>query len=185
MRIPPPHPTPCRDGNLQVCISLRSELSIGLAPGPGTHAPRTWVRTWATHRSRFASTLCEWRIVQALFPAMSLSKNASASSKCASVATKKGHEAPSKQQKLLLAEAYRTEQFFASNLPERVRVHKKTTHNRNRGGENVLPMHAHDVCTTICTNGTSKRRYGKVRLVQVPDAARESWPAANMNRQKA
>ena len=51
MRIPPPYPTPCRDGNLLVCISLRSELSIELALGPGTHVPRTWVRIWATHRT--------------------------------------------------------------------------------------------------------------------------------------
>ena len=51
MRIPPPYPTPCRDGNLLVCISLRNELSIELALGPGTHVPRTWVRIWATHRT--------------------------------------------------------------------------------------------------------------------------------------
>jgi len=87
-----------------------------------------------TVRSRFASKLCDWCIVRAPFPAMSLSKNATASSKCASVSTKKGYEPQSKHRKKKLAEAKLTEQYLLANQPERVPLHNIGWHQRNRGG---------------------------------------------------
>ena len=87
-----------------------------------------------TVRSRFASKLCDWRIVRAPFPAMSLSKNATASSKCASVSTKKGYEPQSKHRKKKLAEAKLTEQYLLAIQPERVPLHNIGWHQRNRGG---------------------------------------------------
>ena len=68
--------------------------------------------------------------MRALLLAMALSRHASASSASAPVPTKKGHEAPSKQQKMLLPEANRTEQFFACNVPGRLRGQKKSRYHR-------------------------------------------------------
>ena len=87
-----------------------------------------------TVRSRFASKLCDWCIVRAPFPAMSLSKNATASSKCASVSTKKGYEPQSKHRKKKLAEAKLIEQYLGARQPKRVPLHNIGCHLRNRGG---------------------------------------------------
>ena len=87
-----------------------------------------------TVRSRFASKLCDWCIVRAPFPAMSLSKNATASSKRASVSTKKGYEPQSKHRKKKLAEAKLIEQYLGAKQPERVPLHNIGWHQRNRGG---------------------------------------------------
>ena len=87
-----------------------------------------------TVRSRVASKLCDWCIVRAPFPAMSLSKNATASSKCASVSTTKGYEPQSKHRKKKLAEAKLIEQYLGAKQPERVPLHNIGWHQRNRGG---------------------------------------------------
>ena len=42
-----------------------------------------------------------------------------------------------------------------------------------------MPFHVHDVAYDICTKGTSKRRYGQVRLVEVPENFMKSWLSVN------
>ena len=98
------------------------------------HLAHGYVRTWATHRSRFAAKLCDWRIVRAPFPAMSLSKNASPSSQCAIPPTKTGYEPQSKHKKKKLAEAKLTEQYLLAIQPRRVPLQKVGCHQQNRGG---------------------------------------------------
>ena len=41
-----------------------------------------------------------------------------------------------------------------------------------------MPIHAQEVARGICLMGTSRRRYGSVRLVEVPEAAKAEWLAA-------
>ena len=41
-----------------------------------------------------------------------------------------------------------------------------------------MPFHAQDVAVDICMKGTSKRRYGCVRLVEVPESSTKSWLSA-------
>ena len=117
---------------------------------------------------------------------MSLSKGPSISAALdrPSSSIKKRPEPPNKKQKLLLTLANRTEKYLLPNQPGRVHLDKIGFYKRNRGGQGVLPLHSHDVCTDICTKGTSKRRYGIVRLVQVPDAARADWLATNQTKAK-
>ena len=45
-----------------------------------------------------------------------------------------------------------------------------------------MPFHVHDVAYDVCTEGTSKRRYGQVRLVEVPETVRNSWLSANQKK---
>lgn len=110
-------------------LFLGSNLCLGLAFAPWVQVPRTCLHTWATHRSQFAPTLCEW-CVQTVLLAMALSRHASASSASASVPTKNDHEAPSQQQKMLVPEAYRTEQCFDSIRPGLLIEQKKSRYHR-------------------------------------------------------
>ena len=45
-----------------------------------------------------------------------------------------------------------------------------------------MPFHVHDIANYICTKGTSRRRCGQVRLVEVPENVRESWRSANQGK---
>ena len=100
--------------------------------------PSTLVRPSSAHmithrairRSHFASTLCEWYLVRPLFPVMAMSKLASAASACASVPSERNHKASSNQQEMFLAESIRTEPIFASTVPMRVPVQKKSRYHR-------------------------------------------------------
>ena len=96
-----------------------------------------------------------------------------------SSSTAKGYEPPAKKQKSLLSGADRAEQYLAPKQPGRVHLSKISWYHDNRGGQGVLPFHVHDIAKGICTEGTSKRRYGQVRLVEVPEAAMTSWLSAN------
>ena len=99
------------------------------------------------------------------------------SSKAASSSTAKGYEPQAKKQKLLLSEADRAEQHLAPNQPGRVQLNKISWHHNNRERQGIMPFHAQDVAYDICTRGTSKRRYGVVRLVEVPENVTKSWLA--------
>ena len=46
-----------------------------------------------------------------------------------------------------------------------------------------MPMHMHEVAYDVVTHGTSKRRYDRVVLVEVPATVVESW--LDNNRKKA
>ena len=89
-----------------------------------------------------------------------------------------------KKQKLELSEANRSEQYLLQNQPGRVAVSKIGFFERNRGGHGVLPFHSHAIAKNICTKGTSKRRYKKVRLVVVPEKAKKAWLAMNLKKAK-
>ena len=109
-------------------------------------------------------------------PAMSLPKDDSSS-------TAKGYEPQAKKQKIradtLLADADRAEQYYIPNQPTRVPLNRISWHPDNRGGQEILPLHAQEIALDISTNLTSKRRYGSVKLVQVPENVVHVWLAAN------
>ena len=96
----------------------------------------------------------------------------------------KHHEPQKKKQKTLPAEADRAEKHLAPNQPGRVQLNRITWHPQNRGGQGILPIHVHDVAKDICTNGTSSRRYGQVRLVEVPERLMEVLLSANEKKAK-
>ena len=101
------------------------------------------------------------------------------SPKDASSSTASGYEPQAKKQKLLLSEVDRAEQYLAPNQPGRVQLSKTSWYHANRGGQGIMPFHVHDVAYDICTKGTSKRRYGQVRLVEVPENFMKSWLSVN------
>ena len=47
-----------------------------------------------------------------------------------------------------------------------------------------MPMHAQDIALNICVNGTSKKRYNKVLLVEVPESVKKEWLEANQKKAK-
>ena len=89
-----------------------------------------------------------------------------------------------KKQKMILSEANRSEKYLVPNQPGRVLVGKIGWQVRNRGGQGILPLHTHDVAKNISTKGTSKRRYGKVRLVVVPEKVKQGWLKINADKAK-
>ena len=92
----------------------------------------------------------------------------------------KHHEPQKKKQKTLPAEADRAEKYLATNLPGRVPLSQISWHPANRGGQGILPLHVHNVARDTCTNGRGNRRYGQVKLVEVPENVRTSWLSANL-----
>ena len=66
------------------------------------------------------------------------------------------------------SEANRGDKYLIPNQPGRVFVGKIGWQVRNREGQGILPLLTHAIAKNITTIGTSKRRYGKVRLVVVP-----------------
>ena len=72
-------------------------------------------------------------------------------------------------------EADRGQQYLKLNQPGRVPLNQIGFHHKNRDGQGVMPMHAQLLAKGICERGTSLRRYGSVRLVEVPEAARAAW----------
>ena len=42
-----------------------------------------------------------------------------------------------------------------------------------------MQLHAHDIARDISMFGTTKRRYGKVLLVEVPESVQQEWLLAN------
>ena len=79
----------------------------------------------------------------------------------------------------LLTDADRADTYLVTHQPGRVKLTKMSWLHENRGGHGILPFHVHDIAYSICTEGTSVRRYVVVRLVEVPESAREMWLAGN------
>ena len=104
------------------------------------------------------------------------------SGKKASPSTATGKEPQSKKAKTLLHDGNRASKYSVVNQPGRVPLNKMSWHSLNRGGQQILPFHAHVIAKDICKNGTSARRYVSVALVEVPEAHRESWLAANQKK---
>ena len=100
---------------------------------------------------------------------------AMSTTKVASSSAATGYEPPAKKQKLMLKDADRAETHLLKTQPGRVPLHYIAWHPANRGGQGIMPMHAHDVALDVCTNGTSERRCGIVNLVEVPEAEKEKW----------
>ena len=82
----------------------------------------------------------------------------------------------------MLSEANRSEKYLIPNQPGRVFVGKIGWQVRNRGGARYTAFATHDIAKNIATIGTSKRRYGKVRLVVVPQKAMKKWLTINANK---
>ena len=95
-----------------------------------------------------------------------------------------GSESQAKRRIILLTDANCAETYRHGSQPGRVPLHMISWHAANRGYQGILPMHAHAVAASISTMGTSKRRYNEVKLVEVPDAARKAWLAANEEKVK-
>ena len=83
----------------------------------------------------------------------------------------------------MLADADRAETHRLPNQPGRVQLHQISWYPKNRGGQGVMPMHMHDVAYSVVTHGTSKRRYDRVLLVEVPANVVETW--LDNNRKKS
>ena len=47
-----------------------------------------------------------------------------------------------------------------------------------------MPMHAQDIARHISIHGTSKKQYGKVLLVEVPESAKKEWLETNQKKAK-
>ena len=101
-----------------------------------------------------------------------------------SVCTSTGCEPQSKKRKTLLADADRAEQYVTPNQPGRVKLMQISWYTKNRGGQGIMPLHAHDVAFSVVTLGTSKRRYGRVGLVEVPANVVATWLADNRRKSK-
>ena len=95
-----------------------------------------------------------------------------------------GSEAQAKRRRLLLTDANRAETYRHGVQPGRVPLHLITWHASNRAHQGIMPLHAHAVAENISTHGTSLRRYKEVKLVEVPDTARNAWLAANEEKVK-
>ena len=67
-----------------------------------------------------------------------------------------------------------------TNQPKRVPLNMISLRPANRGGQGILPIHVHNVARDTCTNGRGNRRYGQVKLVEVPEIVRTSWLSANL-----
>ena len=98
----------------------------------------------------------------------------------------KQHGPPAKRQKTILSDANRAEEYRAPHQPGRVHLELISWHPDNRGMQGILPFHVHTIASNITEKGTSIRRYGFVRLVEVPPDVAEPWFAdnkkkANMN----
>ena len=82
------------------------------------------------------------------------------------------------------SENNRGDRYIIPNQPGRVILDKIGWQIRNREGQGILPLLTHAIAKNIATIGTSKRRYGKVRLVVVPQKAKKAWLAINANKAK-
>ena len=79
--------------------------------------------------------------------------------------------------KTMMEEADRAQTYIlpAREQPGRVPLRKIGFHPRNRGGQDILPMHVHSVALDVCTNGASKRRYNNVFLFVGPEKELGAW----------
>ena len=100
------------------------------------------------------------------------------------MAKKSGYEPQAKRQKLMLADADRAQKHLDPIQPDRVLLEKISWCLKNRGGQGILPLHAHDVAEDICENGTSVRRTPHVKLIEMPDGMVESWLETNRKKAK-
>ena len=74
------------------------------------------------------------------------------------------------------------QQYRVSEHPARIQLEKLGFHPQNRGGQGMIPHHAHQVAYNIMDKGTIIRRYNFVRAVIVPAKEREKWLTANRNK---
>ena len=82
----------------------------------------------------------------------------------------------------LTSPADQAQQYRTSEHPTRIPIEKFGFHPLNRGGQGMIPHHAHQLASSIVTVGTSIRRYQFVRAVRVPAKEREEWLTANRNK---
>ena len=102
-----------------------------------------------------------------------------ASAKRAFSSTGNGYEPQTKKQQIFATDAALTDQYIQTYQPGRVPLHRISWLPSNRGGHGILDKLANDIATDISIHGTSKRRYGKVLLVEVPENVTENLLLAN------
>ena len=72
-------------------------------------------------------------------------------------------------------QADNADKYLLKKSPERVALDRIKWHPINRGHSEIMPMHVHEVAEDIVMNGTSLRRYGRVKLVEVPETIQNEW----------
>ena len=105
-------------------------------------------------------------------------------SKGVSSSTASGYEPQAKKRQRLLIDADRAEEYIKTTQPGRVPLHQVTWYHDNRGGQGIMPFHVHTIAENICVEGTSSRRYGQVRLVEVPEKEKQALLAGNRKKAK-
>ena len=95
-----------------------------------------------------------------------------------------GYAPQAKRQRMMVSDADKAETHKVATQPGRVKLGQISCYGRNRGGQGILPLHAHDVAFDICENLTSIRRYQHVKLVEVPEEMVQEWLATNMQKAK-
>ena len=61
-----------------------------------------------------------------------------------------------KRAKTTVLEADRASVYLAASQPGRLIMHLLGFYTGNRGGQGILPMHAHDIACDVADNGTSE-----------------------------
>ena len=89
-----------------------------------------------------------------------------------------------KRAKTTMSEADRASDFQLGSQPGRLVMHLLGFLPDNRGGQGILPMHAHSIACEISDKGTSERRYNPVRVVQVPKSHLAAWRLANKRKKR-
>ena len=72
-------------------------------------------------------------------------------------------------------QADKADKYLLKKHPERVPLDNIKWHPSNRGHSGIMPMHVHEIAEEIVTKGTSLRRYGSVKLVEVPETEQNQW----------
>ena len=86
-----------------------------------------------------------------------------------------GYALQQKKQRMLAVQDEKADSYLVEEQPGRVPLDCIKWHPMNRGHSGIMPMHVHVVAHEIVTRGTSLRRYGSVKLVEVPEGDVENW----------
>ena len=90
-----------------------------------------------------------------------------------------GYE-PQPTEQGIFSDADRAATYVSAHQPGRVKLTNISWYRHFRSaGQGLLPGHMHDIAKDICLNGTSKRRYNVVKVVEVPEHATASWLTGN------
>ena len=90
-------------------------------------------------------------------------------------ASDSGYAPQHKKSKMMAVQADKADSYLLKKQPGRLHLGCMKWHSIHRGHSGIMPMHVHVVAHEIVTMGTSLRRYGSVKLVEVPEGVVENW----------